>query len=139
MIIIYRMIEVSERLPEVANENYLTISERGIETSRFFNGKRFETAHYEGEILYWLERCEIDPLDVSNLDRKMIDHAYFVECASNERLINELTARTLENDNLIYCLKQMADYYIHEKEMEDNDLKLMQERVIDLLSNPNAI
>lgn len=133
------MIEVAERLPEVANENYLTISERGIEASRFFNGNRFETAHYEGEIIYWLERCEIDPLDVSNLDRKCIDHAYFVECASNERLINELTARTLENDNLLYWLKSMADYYLHEKEMDENDLKLMQERVIDLLANPNSI
>lgn len=56
---IYRKVKVEERLPSIANENYLTISEKGFETSRFFNGKRFETAHYEGEIVYWLEKCNL--------------------------------------------------------------------------------
>ena len=45
----------SERLPSKANENYLTVSSRGFETARFFNGKRFETAHYEGDIIAWYE------------------------------------------------------------------------------------
>ncbi len=56
---IYIPVLCSERLPAIANENYLTISERGIETSRFFNGKKFESAHHEGEIVYWLEKREL--------------------------------------------------------------------------------
>lgn len=52
----YRTVAVIDRLPEIANENYLTISERGIETARFFNGTRFETAYYEGKITHWLEK-----------------------------------------------------------------------------------
>lgn len=61
----YRTVATTERLPQVANENYLTISERGIETSRFFNGTRFETAHYEGEVTHWLEKVA-DNNDVSD-------------------------------------------------------------------------
>lgn len=61
----YRTVAVAERLPKVANENYLTISERGTETARFFNGTRFEAAHYEGEITHWLEKVA-DNNDVSD-------------------------------------------------------------------------
>lgn len=45
----------SDRLPSRSNENYLTVSSRGFETARFFNGKIFETAHHEGDITYWYE------------------------------------------------------------------------------------
>ena len=57
--LIYRTVAITERLPKVANENYLTISKNGIETARFFNGTRFETAHYEGDIFFWLEKIEL--------------------------------------------------------------------------------
>jgi thermostable 8-oxoguanine DNA glycosylase len=50
-------VPVTERLPEISNENYYTISEKGNITNRFFNGKRFESAHYEGEITHWLDFC----------------------------------------------------------------------------------
>lgn len=52
---ILRRVKCSERLPEKAMENYLTVSSRGTETARFFNGTRFETAYYEGEITHWYE------------------------------------------------------------------------------------
>lgn len=59
------------------------------------------------------------------------------------QLIQDIDAENQEKDNeinnLIYCLKSMADYYLHEKELSDEDLKLMQDRVIDLLANPNSI
>ena len=57
--LIYRTVAITERLPKVANENYLTISKNGIETARFFNGTRFETAHYEGDIFFWLDSVDI--------------------------------------------------------------------------------
>ncbi len=60
--LIYKAIPVTERMPNVANENYLTISSKGFETARFFNGTRFETAHYEGEITHWLEKISTHPL-----------------------------------------------------------------------------
>lgn len=126
----YRAVEVTERMPKIANENYLTISEKGIETARFFNGTRFETAHYEGNITHWLEVME----DVGDIEQRI-----YVEEANNEMLIQELNSQKSEIDNLIYCLKEMAEYYIHEKELEDEDLKMLQERVIDLLANKNAV
>lgn len=53
---IYIPIPVEQELPKKVNENYLTISERGVKTSRFFNDhERFETAHYEGKITHWLK------------------------------------------------------------------------------------
>lgn len=54
--IIYKAISVEDRMPKIANENYLTISKNGFEKPRFYNGTRFETAHYEGDITHWLER-----------------------------------------------------------------------------------
>jgi hypothetical protein len=70
----YKAIPVTERMPKIANENYLTISEKGIETARFFNGKRFESAHYEGIITHWLEKLStpITPTDIE----KMAEKAY---------------------------------------------------------------
>ena len=56
---VYYPISVSERMPSIANENYLTISNNGIKTARFFNGNLFETAHYDGEITHWLEEREV--------------------------------------------------------------------------------
>lgn len=53
---VYIAVSVNERLPKIANENYLTISEKGFETARFFNGVRFESAHFEGKITHWLEK-----------------------------------------------------------------------------------
>lgn len=44
-----------------------------------------------------------------------------------------------EIDELIYCLKSMADYYLHEKDIDDDDLKRLQDRVIDALANKNAV
>ena len=55
----FKKVLCSERLPLEPNENYLTISEKGFKTARFFNGTRFETAHYEGEIIYWLEETAL--------------------------------------------------------------------------------
>jgi len=63
--ITYKAIPVTERLPKIYNENYLTISEKGFENSRFFNGKRFESAHYEGEITHWLEKTKVNSLPIS--------------------------------------------------------------------------
>lgn len=84
-----------------------------------------------GSVLQDLERIKIE---ADNNDKQL-----FIEQANNEMLIQELHYQRAEIDNLLFCLKSMADYYLHEKEMDDNDLKLMQERVIDLLANPNAI
>ncbi len=56
--IYYLAIPIEERMPPIANENYLTISEKGFETPRFFNGERFEMAYYEGKITHWLEKHE---------------------------------------------------------------------------------
>jgi len=58
----YKKISVSERLPSESNLNYLTVSEKGIETARFFNGTKFESAHYDGEITHWLEKVEDNTL-----------------------------------------------------------------------------
>lgn len=60
----YKKVAVSERLPKVANENYLTVSKNGFEKPRFFNGTRFESAHYEGEITHWLEK--VNSIDIIN-------------------------------------------------------------------------
>jgi hypothetical protein len=68
--ITYTAIPVTERLPKIYNENYLTISEKGFENSRFFNGKRFESAHYEGKITHWLEKTKIKPSPVSQEEIK---------------------------------------------------------------------
>lgn len=58
------------------------------------------------------------------------------------QLIQDIDAENQEKDNeidnLIYCLKSMADYYLHEKEIDDGELSLLNERVIDLLKNKNA-
>ena len=60
----YIEVSVTERLPKIANENYLTVSERGIKTGRFFNGIRFESASYEGEITHWLEEYRSQASDL---------------------------------------------------------------------------
>ena len=56
---IFRKVMCSDRLPKVENENYFTISEKGHEKIRFFNGTRFESAYYEGEVKWWLEEIEL--------------------------------------------------------------------------------
>lgn len=102
----YRTVAVAERLPKVANENYLTISKNGIETARFFNGSRFETAHYEGDIVFWLEEME----DVGDIEQRI-----YVEEANNEMLIQELNSQKTHIQNLIDVLieteKQLRDVY----------------------------
>lgn len=72
-------------------------------------------------------------------DWDKLEEQLSIEQRQNEMLIQELHSKDKEIDNLLYCLKQMADYYLHEKEMEDADLELLHGRVIDLLSNPNSI
>jgi|LakMenEpi03Aug12_release.lakeMendotaPanAssembly.Ray.scaffolds.fasta_scaffold1559888_1 hypothetical protein len=62
-------------------------------------------------------------------------HLHFTEDLHTEIIIE----KTNEIDNLLYCLKEMANYYLHEKELEDDELQRLQERVIDLLANKNAI
>lgn len=88
----YRTVAVTERLPRVANENYVTISEKGIITARFFTGQRFEHAYYDGEITHWLEKVA-DNNDVSDgyhtfrelYDfRKMFNASLFNEWAKQE-------------------------------------------------------
>jgi hypothetical protein len=32
----------------------------------------------------------------------------------------------------------MSDYYLHEKELDDGELNLLNERVVDLLKNKNS-
>ena len=56
---IFRKVMCSDRLPKVENENYFTISEKGHEKIRFFNGTRFESAYHEGEVKWWLEEIEL--------------------------------------------------------------------------------
>lgn len=68
--IYYEVVSVNDRLPEEANENYMTISEKGFETSRFFNGNRFEMANYEGPITHWLEKKTADQ-QTSDLQKRI--------------------------------------------------------------------
>lgn len=71
--IIYKAISVEDRMPKIANENYLTISKNGFEKPRFYNGTRFETAHYEGDITHWLER---ETLSQPKEDKDLLDKMY---------------------------------------------------------------
>jgi hypothetical protein len=77
---VYIPTAISEELPPVANENYITISEKGIKTSRFFNGNRFETAHYDGIITHWLKPISLSTL-IEN-ERKCIKESIDAFCES---------------------------------------------------------
>lgn len=72
----YREVSVTERLPEVANENYIIVSNKGIKTVRFFNGNRFEAAHYDSVITHWLEEVKDnnDLSDGQHTMRELYDH-----------------------------------------------------------------
>lgn len=61
----YRAVAITERLPKIANDNYIIISEKGIEKIRFFNGTRFESDPHESEITHWLEKVT-DNNDISD-------------------------------------------------------------------------
>jgi hypothetical protein len=113
----YRTVATTERLPQVANENYLTISEKGIETARFFNGTRFETAHYEGEITHWLEKVA-DNNDVSDgyhtfrelyEFRKMFNAALFNEWASQGKYNVHKSVRHHDGE---YCFGEDSGWFI---------------------------
>ncbi len=66
MKIIFNKVPVTERLPNRVNEKYLTLTIDNVRTSRFFNGTRFETADYEGDVFYWLE--ETDEIEMVNCE-----------------------------------------------------------------------
>jgi len=80
---IYTAVLVSERLPKIANENYLTISSNGFEKPRFFNGNRFESAHYEGEITHWLEKS-VEDASQSTPTKKVEVTGYDIEIMARE-------------------------------------------------------
>ena len=58
----------SDRLPKVANKHYLTISQRGYETARLFDGKQFKTSYHDGEIIYWFEEVPINTIKADAWD-----------------------------------------------------------------------
>ena len=102
--------------------------------SGMFELNRYQKSLAKNELDYLFTENKMLKQALDETDRKLL--ICEGTCDIHEKLGKELQE---ENDNLLYCLKFMADYYLHEKEVDDADLKLMQERIIDLLSNPNSI
>jgi hypothetical protein len=59
-------------------------------------------------------------------------------CEKTCELHEQMGAEISKNqDDLLNALIQMAGYYLHEQELEDEDLKKMQQNVVDLIERFN--
>lgn len=67
-------VPLSERLPEIAEENYITILDGELYAREtYFNGIRFSQASYEPKVTHWLDW---DLLTTKKLAEKLARHAY---------------------------------------------------------------